>query len=211
MAKKVYESDNIQALADKMRELTGATKKYTTYDFADGVEEVYNVGYAKGSADCSNTIDALIDGSITSISSSTVTEICWGALHSREKLVNVDFPNVIKIGEFAFNSCYSLERVNLPNCRSFIDEMCMAYCFALQSIDLPKLEYLGYASFEGCKNLTSVTIRTPFVCRAIGDMFVDTPISNGKGYIYVPTDLVDSYKSATNWSIYADQIRPIQE
>ena len=152
MAKKVYEADNIQALADKMRELTGATQKYTTYDFADGVEEVYNVGYEKGYYNCSNTIDELIDGSITSISSSTVTEICWGAFHSREKLVNVDFPNVIKIDEFAFSGCHSLERVNLPNCRIFDGEMCMAYCLALQSIDLPKLEYLGYAGFEGCEN-----------------------------------------------------------
>lgn len=51
MAKMVYESDNIQALADKMRELTGTSTQYTTYDFADGVEQVYNVGYEKGYAD----------------------------------------------------------------------------------------------------------------------------------------------------------------
>jgi hypothetical protein len=51
MPKKVYESDNIQALADKMRELTGTSTQYTTYDLADGVEQVYNVGYEKGYAD----------------------------------------------------------------------------------------------------------------------------------------------------------------
>ena len=30
-------------------------------------------------------------------------------------------------------------------------------------------------------------------------------------YFYVPDDLVDSYKAATNWSAYASQIRPISE
>lgn len=30
-------------------------------------------------------------------------------------------------------------------------------------------------------------------------------------YFYVPDELVDSYKAATNWSTYADQIRPISD
>ena len=28
---------------------------------------------------------------------------------------------------------------------------------------------------------------------------------------YVPTSLVDTYKSATNWSTYAEQIRAIED
>ena len=40
--------------------------------------------------------------------------------------------------------------------------------------------------------------------------FKDTPIESGTGYVYVPSALVDSYKSATNWSTYADQIRAIE-
>ena len=31
------------------------------------------------------------------------------------------------------------------------------------------------------------------------------------GYIYVPDALVDSYKTATNWSVFADQIKPLSE
>lgn len=46
MAKRVYESDNITAIAEKMRELTGTSTEYTTYDFVDGVEEVYAAGKA---------------------------------------------------------------------------------------------------------------------------------------------------------------------
>ena len=41
--------------------------------------------------------------------------------------------------------------------------------------------------------------------------FTNTPIESGTGYIYVLDELVDSYKSATNWSTYAEQIKPISE
>ena len=51
MAKRVYEEANIEATAEKMRELTGTSTEYTTYDFADGVEEVYNVGKETGYAE----------------------------------------------------------------------------------------------------------------------------------------------------------------
>ena len=38
-----------------------------------------------------------------------------------------------------------------------------------------------------------------------------TLIASGTGYIYVPKALVDSYKSATNWTTYASQIRAIED
>jgi hypothetical protein len=38
-----------------------------------------------------------------------------------------------------------------------------------------------------------------------------TKIANGEGYIYVPASMVDSYKSASNWSTYAAQIRAIED
>ena len=39
----------------------------------------------------------------------------------------------------------------------------------------------------------------------------NTPINTGTGYIYVPSALVDSYKSATNWSTYATQFRALED
>ena len=34
-------------------------------------------------------------------------------------------------------------------------------------------------------------------------------IAKGTGYLYVPNNLVNDFKSATNWSVYADNILPI--
>ena len=36
-------------------------------------------------------------------------------------------------------------------------------------------------------------------------------IQNGTGYIYVPSSLVDAYKSATNWTYFSNQISAIED
>ena len=36
-------------------------------------------------------------------------------------------------------------------------------------------------------------------------------VKNNIEYIYVPDDLVENYKTATNWSVYASQIKPLSE
>ncbi len=41
--------------------------------------------------------------------------------------------------------------------------------------------------------------------------FSGTAIGNGTGYIYVPSALVDSYKAATGWANWAEQIRAIED
>lgn len=48
MAKRVYEEENIRAVANKLRELTQTDTQYTTYDLVRGVEECYEAGYTAG-------------------------------------------------------------------------------------------------------------------------------------------------------------------
>ena len=44
MAKKVYEEENIRAIADKIREITGGDSTYKTAEMPSGIEEVYEAG-----------------------------------------------------------------------------------------------------------------------------------------------------------------------
>lgn len=85
-------------------------------------------------------------------------------------------------------------------------------CSNLEKIDFDVLEEMKDADFDRCSALTAVIIRSPAVCTMSGsNAFKSTPIASGTGYIYVPAALVDSYKAATNWSVYADQIRAIED
>ena len=84
-------------------------------------------------------------------------------------------------------------------------------CSNLAKIDFDVLEEMKDADFYKCSALTAVIIRSPAVCTmSTSNAFMLTPIASGTGYIYVPAALVDSYKAATNWSVYADQIRAIE-
>ena len=92
--------------------------------------------------------------------------------------------DVFKIGDYAFYSCNNLTEVSFPNATS-----------------------IGYSAFNSCSSLTTIYIGTNIstVCTLYGTSAFDncTDLTN----IYVPASLVDSYKSATNWSKYASKIK----
>ena len=91
-------------------------------------------------------------------------------------------------------------------------------CTALQAVDMgtPTTANpitLGSNGFQSCSSLIAVILRRTNGVVSMGALttFTGTPIANGTGYIYVPRDLVDKYKAATNWSVYADQFRAIED
>lgn len=58
--------------------------------------------------------------------------------------------------------------------------------------------------------LTTLAVRANSVCTLSSiDALDSTPIANGTGFIYVPDSLVDTYKAAPNWVVYASQIKAL--
>ena len=61
-------------------------------------------------------------------------------------------------------------------------------------------------------DLEALVIDSPSVFRLTSsDAFYASSINGGTGFVYVPDNLVDEYKSATNWTTVADQIKPLSE
>lgn len=58
---------------------------------------------------------------------------------------------------------------------------------------------------------TKLIINKPYVFPINSNDLKGTTIEKGTGYVYVPDDMVDTYKSATNWSAYASQIKGMSE
>lgn len=94
------------------------------------------------------------------------------------------------IGKYAFGSSNRLTIVDIPNVTSIAD---VAFC--------------------DCSELKSLILRNPETVCTLGptNVFLRTPITSGTGYIYVPAALVNSYKAATNWKTYANQIRALED
>lgn len=64
-------------------------------------------------------------------------------------------------------------------------------------------------AFQLCRQLTTVTILKPDGVVTLGVNVFD--LATSLASIYVPADLVDSYKSASGWSNYASKIKPIPQ
>lgn len=85
-------------------------------------------------------------------------------------------------------------------------------CNELTKADFPAVTNIAINVFESCGLLSTLILRSETVCSlATIYAFLRTPIQSGTGYIYVPRVLVDTYKAATNWSSYANQIRAIED
>ncbi len=95
----------------------------------------------------------------------------------------------------------------------------LGYQHSLKKVDLWSVESIASGAFCNDYALDTLIIRTPKVCvlpnvsmmTNNAYVFWRTPIEEGTGFIYVPDDLVDSYKTATNWWFVRDQIKPISE
>lgn len=202
MAEYLIKGETLTGIADAIREKTGGTDPVAVSDMAGKI-----AGIEAGCGD----IDALIDRSITEISSSSVTSIGEGAFSYSNALTTVGFPVATSIGNYAFYFCNALTTVNFPVATS-IGEGAFQYCNALTTVDFPVATSIGDSAFQYCTLLESLLLRGNNVCELQSKTsFNATPIKSGTGYIYVPSALIEQYKVETNWSTYAAQFRALED
>lgn len=115
------------------------------------------------------------------------------------------------VGRYGLANCTKLTSVVLPAVQ-LIDANAILGCSALTQADFSNLQQIRHSAFYSNKKLVTLIIRTQAVAKLDAtSAFRDTPIASGTGYVYVPSTLVDSYKAATNWATYANQIRAIED
>lgn len=153
-------------------------------------------------------------------------------------LESIDFPLLISANPAAFAMCDALTRTNLPSLETagqmmfhdckHLTNICLPKlatitgpgsstasmfrgCFALKIIDVPSVTSIDTHGLGDCSALTALLLRNPNgICTlAATTAFNTQAVNGGKMFIYVPGNLVNSYKSATNWSTYANQFRGI--
>ncbi len=139
------------------------------------------------------------------------TTVSSSAFFYCPSLIQVSLPMCSYIGRYAFWECVSLSQISLPVCNK-IDAFAFDGCTSLSQISLPMCSYIGRYAFNSCSSLSIITIGYSSVCSLNGSsVFNGTKITSSTGSIYILTSLVDSYKSAPNWSYYSNIIYPINE
>lgn len=169
-------------------------------------------GSGGGGSNESATANAIIEGTTTEIANDTVISLRRYALAGFKTLTSVYFPAVTTVETTAFSNCSALVSVRFPAAETFGSSV-FKNCSSLMTADFAAAKSFGNIAFSSCSALTCLIIRTiEKPCTLYGKSDLNnTPIANGTGYIYVPADLVDSYKAATNWAVHANQFRALED
>ena len=149
-------------------------------------------------------------GTLSQVSLPVCKYIGWYTFQECGSLSQVSLPMCSSIDNYAFSRCYSLTQVSLPVCE-YIGSMAFDFCSSLSQVSLPMCSSINELAFRFCSSLSIITIGYSDICSLYdSDVFYATQITSSTGSIYVPTSLVDSYKSAPNWSYFSTQIFPIE-
>ena len=141
--------------------------------------------------------------SLTSVSFPACTSIGGSAFYRCTSLTSVSFPVCTSIGSYAFYICSSLTSVSFPACTS-IGSYAFFSCTSLTSVSFPACTSIANSAFCSCTKLTSIYLTNSSVCTLKNsNAFSSTGIGSNKGYIYVPSSLVASYQTATNWTYFS--------
>lgn len=129
-----------------------------------------------------------------------------------KSLRTVYMPKLNKLESQLFTGDTALETVTFPKVAS-VYKQAMESCSALTYVDLPICKSIAAKGFNKCSSLETLILRKSDAICTLANVsaFTSTPIESGTGYVYVPSALVDSYRTATNWSTYANQFRAIED
>ena len=149
---------------------------------------------------------------LTTVEIPNATYVCQKGFNGCSELQNVSIPKVSTLYDSAFNSCKKLKSIVMPAIYN-MTSACFENCTALEMVDIHTVCPIKARNFYGCSALKALIIRgtTGVSAMSLTDSLINTPITNGNGYIYVPSALIDSYKAANNWSNFADQFRKLEE
>lgn len=122
------------------------------------------------------------------------------------KLTTAIFPACISVGNGAFRNCTKLTTVSLPTCKLVSTEAFIS-CKTLTTISLPVCSRIFAGAFSSCPSFNTIYLMSSSICAlSASTAFSNTGITKSIGSIYVPASLVDSYKSATNWTYFSNRI-----
>lgn len=150
---------------------------------------------------------------ITDVNFPKATIIGEYAFYNCTELTTLNFPEAINIGIYAFAYTNVLTNVNFPKVTT-IDRCAFHSCQKLTTLDFPAVTSINSKAFGNCQRLTTLILRNrTTICKLNStDVFAnDYSLLSDEGGIYVPDELVNGYKTATDWLSYADYIKPISE
>lgn len=177
---------------DDCPEVPEEEKAYTLVYYGDNRYSVTigcnEIASTINSANTKNTGYDIGDLTDVNVSENCITKIGFGAFSGATQLSGLTLNSrIIQVAQNAFNSCSSLTGIILPN----------------------TIRDIGKQAFYNCTHLRTITIMATNPPSLGTDALKRTLAITTSGSIYVPSSAVNTYKSASGWSNYSDNIRAI--
>jgi len=142
---------------------------------------------------------------MTSFTSSSITQFkASSAFYGCTALKTVRLTGAISQNQSnMWQNCSNLESIEMPNYNTSLGAYALAGCSKLAFADLGKCSQIQANAFNGCTTLDTIVLRRTSVCTLQNvSAFSNTPFKSGGtgGTIYVPSSLISSYQTASNWS-----------
>lgn len=185
---------------------------------AEDLTGITKIG-ANAFADCSRLTSITIPNTITHLlgecfKGSAITEIkipdsvtsiehtCFSSCYSLKKIILSN--KISQISNNLFYGCMKLAEIFLPEAIKLIGANAFNQCTSLVTIIIPgNVTKIDFYAFSGCNKLSSVKL-LPTTPPSLGSSVFSNTASDLQ--IIVPKGTLDAYKSATNWSAYADKM-----
>lgn len=145
---------------------------------------------------------------LSSVSIPNATKINQYAFQNCKDLTSIDLNGVTNIGNYAFSGS-GIGTLEITDATSLGTYLCQGQRTGI--VDQHTTVNLASNRFNGANSLCHLILRSTTMCTLTTNALTGTAIAAGIGWIYVPTDLVATYKAASNWSNYASQIVDISE
>lgn len=202
--------DKLNAIGNAIRQKTGKTEKLTLDEMPTEIAGIETGGGGTNSE--SEELASFLANTMTVLDNSLVTTLRTRVCQAATKLITVNLPNVTSLGAYAFYQCSNLETVTLPKLTS-ISTQTWYMCQKLEYADCGQLGNIPAQTFASSTALKALILRkTNSICTLSNANAVSgSGIGKGTGYVYVPSALIETYKTATNWSTFANQFRAIED
>lgn len=166
--------------------------------YIDG-KEVVAIGEAAFEMACSGLTSIILPD--------TVKDIRHHAFDRCRGLTSINIPsNIIRIGAYAFNECKQLTmELSFPSSLKILGSEAFFNCSSLYgTLTIPNgIKYLESLTFSECSGITTVIMQDTTPPIAGSNIFRNCSALTA---IRVPSEAVDTYKSAPGWSTYSSKI-----
>lgn len=147
-------------------------------------------------------------------------------LHTAEKYCDYDIAISVNVPNYEKELTERTIKEYINNENTIIGKGAFWSCRNLKTVDLGVAQTIDNSAFSYCYSLTKLILRNSTVCilkDTTSNVFISCFHLLGKqnntynpeglhdGYIYVPKNLIEKYKNATNWIVFADRFRAIED